>query len=543
MKQTIIVLDDDPDILDEIAETLVDEGFDVLTVSTGAELWAAADKHPIDLFILDLMLKDESGLNIAQELRSKSEVGIVIVSGKSNETDRVLGLELGADDYVTKPFSPLELLARVRSVLRRTKGSSYPGLAHKPAGQGIVEFCGFKLDVGACHLTDPGEKPIPLSTAEFKLLRSFVDSPNQVLSRDYLLDSIRGREWAGYDRGVDGLVSRLRRKIKPPDGNPQLIKTIRGTGYMFTATVIKYFKDKPDQAIQLNQTFRKFVPKQFVDHLTKHSSDTLELGRADEDELAILFTDIRGFTALSEKMSPQELMNFLNSYFSRMNEPIHKNHGFIDKFIGDAVMALFDRPTGSNTDKAQDSIRAALDLRYTINLYNQHRANCNYPPVNIGIGIHFGPVVIGTVGSDERMETTVIGDSVNIAFRLEALAPKYNTDIITSAQTLAQANAKGLFEYRLLDWVRVKGRKTPIEIHEIIDHQDPDLKQQKLANASLIEQGLIYRKEQKWDLARTTFQQALAVFPKDALAIHHIQQCAKLENIELTQDWDGAILL
>ena len=140
MKQTILVLDDDPDILDEITEVLIDEGFDVLAVSTGAELWVAADKQPIVLFILDLMLKGESGLTIAKEIRGKSDVGIVIVSGNSGEADRVLGLELGADDYVTKPFSPLELLARVRSVLRRTKGSSYPGRVHKPAGQAIVEI-------------------------------------------------------------------------------------------------------------------------------------------------------------------------------------------------------------------------------------------------------------------------------------------------------------------------------------------------------------------------------------------------------------------
>ncbi|WP_339723508.1 adenylate/guanylate cyclase domain-containing protein [uncultured Paraglaciecola sp.] len=306
---------------------------------------------------------------------------------------------------------------------------------------------------------------------------------------------------------------------------------------------LQQYKDKADEAMRLNQTFRKFVPKQFVDHFAKHGSEALELGRADEDELAILFSDIRGFTSLSEQMSPQELMNFLNSYFLRMNEPIHKNKGFIDKFIGDAVMALFDRPTGTNTDKAQDAIRAALDLRYAINLYNEHRANCNYPPVNIGIGIHFGPVIIGTVGSDDRMDTTVIGDSVNIAYRLEALAPKYNTDIVISAQTLHQADAKGLFEYRLLDWVRVKGRKASIEVYEIIDHQAPNIKHLKLANAELISLGLGCRKQQNWQQAITHFQQALDIYPEDTLAKHHLAQCAKLKNTELAEDWDGSILL
>ncbi len=301
--------------------------------------------------------------------------------------------------------------------------------------------------------------------------------------------------------------------------------------------------DSAEQAKQFNQTFRKFVPKQFVDHLTKHGADGLALGKADADELAILFTDIRGFTSLSEQMSPQELMNFLNSYFLRMNDPIHQNKGFIDKFIGDAVMALFDRPKGTNQDKAQDAIRAALDLRYAINLYNQHRANCNYPPINIGIGVHFGPVIIGTVGSNDRMDTTVIGDAVNVAYRLESLAPIYNTDIIVSAQALEQANAKQLFTYRLLDWVRVKGRKTPIEIYEVIDHLDDALKAQKQENADLIKQGLEYRKQQAWGQAEACFQQALTIYSEDDLAKHHLNQCKLLQQSPLNNDWDGSILL
>jgi adenylate cyclase len=331
--------------------------------------------------------------------------------------------------------------------------------------------------------------------------------------------------------------SQLRPQQRPQQSDQQKAQHSR------SEATLREYKDKAEEAMLLNKTFRKFVPKQFIDHLAKHGSDVLELGRADEDELAILFSDIRGFTSLSEQMSPQELMNFLNSYFLRMNEPIHKNKGFIDKFIGDAVMALFDRPTGTNTDKAQDAIRAALDLRYAINLYNQHRANSGYPPINIGIGIHFGPVIIGTVGSDDRMDTTVIGDSVNIAFRLEALAPKYNTDIVISAQTLHQAKAEGLFEYRLLDWVRVKGRKTPIEVYEIIDHQESKIKRLKLANAKLIEQGLRYRKAQEWELAVTHFKQALEINPEDTLAVHHLEQCARLQNMQLEENWDGSILL
>ncbi|GAA0853747.1 adenylate/guanylate cyclase domain-containing protein [Aliiglaciecola litoralis] len=303
------------------------------------------------------------------------------------------------------------------------------------------------------------------------------------------------------------------------------------------------FLNKADEALRLTQTFQKFVPRQFVEHFAKHGSNTLELGRADEDEVAILFCDIRGFTGLSERMTPQELMKFLNSYFLRMNDPIHQNGGFIDKFIGDAIMALFDHPNGSNQDKAVDALNAAVDLRYALNIYNQHRSNSGYPPVNIGVGVHFGPVIIGTVGSDDRMDTTVIGDSVNIAFRLETLAPILGADIVVSAQVLKTANASEKYTYRILDWVRVKGRKTPVEIYEILSHLPEDEQELKLATAEHIEKGIKARINKDWNGALQCFGQALEISPKDPLITHHIEQCQRAKHSDLAKDWDGALTL
>lgn len=301
------------------------------------------------------------------------------------------------------------------------------------------------------------------------------------------------------------------------------------------------FVNKADEALRLMQTFQKFVPRQFVDHFAKHGSGSLELGRADEDDVAILFCDIRGFTGLSERMTPQELMKFLNSYFLRMNDPIHQNGGFIDKFIGDAIMALFDHPDGENADKALDALNASVDLRTALNIYNQHRANSGYPAVNIGIGIHFGPVIIGTVGSDDRMDTTVIGDSVNIAYRLEALAPKFGCDIVVSAQLLENAPSDHRFVFRKLDWVRVKGRKTPIEVYEILNHLPVDVQQMKLSTADLIEKGIALRINKDIEQALSCFQQALELSPQDTLIIHHINQCRNLQGSVLATEWDGAL--
>ena len=302
------------------------------------------------------------------------------------------------------------------------------------------------------------------------------------------------------------------------------------------------FQEKADEALRLTQTFQKFVPRQFVEHFAKHGSSNLELGRADEDDVAILFCDIRGFTGLSERMKPQELMKFLNSYFLRMNDPIHQNGGFIDKFIGDAIMALFDHPNGSGKDKAHDALNAAIDLHHALRMYNQHRANSGYDPIEIGIGIHFGAVIIGTVGSDDRMDTTVIGDSVNIANRLEALAPYYHADIVVSEQLLATAQCESV-QARLLDWVKVKGRSAPLKIYEVITHLPEELKARKLNVAEFIEQAVKARIEQRFDDALTLLQQALATSSGDALILHHIEVCHRYKALELASDWDGALTM
>nr|WP_100642817.1 adenylate/guanylate cyclase domain-containing protein [Alteromonas facilis] len=302
------------------------------------------------------------------------------------------------------------------------------------------------------------------------------------------------------------------------------------------------FQDKADEALRLTQTFQKFVPRQFVDHFAKHGSSSLELGRADEDDVAILFCDIRGFTGLSEKMKPQELMKFLNSYFLRMNDPIHQNGGFIDKFIGDAIMALFDHPNGRPEDKANDALRAAIDLNKALAVYNHHRAKSGYEPIKIGIGIHFGAVIIGTVGSDDRMDTTVIGDSVNIANRLEALAPLYHADIVVSEQLLTTAANKSV-TYRTLDWVKVRGRQAPIKIFEVLGHLSKEQQEQRLVVADLIESSLKARIEQRFEDALDLLHEALATSPDDPLVFHHIDVCHRYKKLSLPDDWDGAFTL
>ena len=303
------------------------------------------------------------------------------------------------------------------------------------------------------------------------------------------------------------------------------------------------FQAAADEALKLTQTFQKFVPRQFVEHMATTDVESLELGYAAENDVAIMFCDIRGFAGFSERITPQELMNFLNSYFTRMNDPIHQNRGFIDKFMGDGIMALFDHQGGTPKEKALDAIKAALDLRKALTIYNGHRKNCDYEAINMGIGIHFGQVIMGTVGSEDRMDTTVIGDSVNIASRLEALTPKYQADIIVSAQVLQIIGPNDSLRTRLLDWVRVKGRQAPIEIYEIISHLPEQEQEKKLAVQTKIAAGLACRINKQWEEAAVYFEAALAINPNDSLAQHHLDACGVYQNLELNEDWDGALIL
>lgn len=299
-------------------------------------------------------------------------------------------------------------------------------------------------------------------------------------------------------------------------------------------------EQKADEAQSLQQTFQKFVPRQFVDHFAMGGAESLKLGFASEDEVAVMFCDIRGFTGLSEKMTPQQLMNFLNSYFLRMNAPIHDNFGFIDKFIGDAIMALFDHPEGQAMHKASDAIQASLGLQKALALYNHHRANSGYKSIKNGIGLHYGPVILGTVGSDDRMDTTVIGDTVNIAQRIESLTDHFGVDILASQELVNQAHLHTPFAHRLVDTVVLKGKSTSVALVEIYQHLEAADVEQKNATIAVIQEGIKLRTARQFDKALALFLHASDLYPHDHVLSHHVQLCQKLSN---DSHWDGIIHL
>ena len=225
----VLVVDDDASLRELLADYLQREGFRVSAVGDGEALFEWLARASADLVILDLMLPGTDGLTVARRLRQRTEVPIIMLSARGEEIDRIIGLEVGADDYLAKPFNPRELLARIRAVLRRPA----QGAARQPAAAERIEFGPYRLDPAARRL-HRGDQPVSLTGGEFDLLRIFAEHPNRVLDRDRLLDLLKGYERSPFDRSIDVQVARLRSKIEPDKKAPRYIRTVWGRGYLFT---------------------------------------------------------------------------------------------------------------------------------------------------------------------------------------------------------------------------------------------------------------------------------------------------------------------
>ena len=232
----LLVVDDDREIRTLLSQFLTRHGFRVTGAKDGVEMMRTLDSARVDLIVLDLMMPGEDGLSLCRRLRAAPETAqtpVIMLTAMGEETDRIVGLEMGADDYLAKPFSPRELLARVKAVLRRASG---PPVAGGAVGK-TLGFEGWTLDLAKRELRSPDGVLVQLSAGEYDLLVAFVEHPQRVLTRDQLLDLARGRSAVPFDRSIDVPVSRLRRKIEPDPADPTMIKTVRGGGYLFTPAV------------------------------------------------------------------------------------------------------------------------------------------------------------------------------------------------------------------------------------------------------------------------------------------------------------------
>jgi DNA-binding response OmpR family regulator len=233
----ILVVDDDARIRQMLTRYFEQEGYRVSAAADGVAMRAQLNAKPVDVILLDVVMPGEDGLTIAREIRARSDVGIIMLTGRDEVLDRVVGLEVGADDYIAKPFHLREVLARVKSVVRRRKPAPSPAVQSEKTGEDVIRFDGWLLDTAHRRLVSPSGEDVALTSGEFDLLAALAKHPGRVFSRETLMERTRGHALKAFDRTIDAQIARLRKKIEPDPKNPTIVKSVRAVGYVFTAKV------------------------------------------------------------------------------------------------------------------------------------------------------------------------------------------------------------------------------------------------------------------------------------------------------------------
>ena len=429
----ILIVDDTLENIQVLDGILQRENYQINVARNGVEALDVVDKlttegTPPDLILLDVMMPRLDGYGVCQRLKEEerfSDIPVVFLTAKTDADDVARGFELGAVDYVTKPFKAIELLARVRT-----------------------------------HL-------------ELRDLR----------------------------RGLEDLVAARTAEVQ-----------------------------------RTNRIYERFVPKQFVQLLGHQRVLDLDLEAYEEEhtalEMTVLFSDIVSFTELSEQMGPNENFRFINSFLSQVSPVIRDRHGFIDKYLGDGIMALFSDPVDS-------ALHAAIDMQQRVDDYNVGRVRAGYQPIRVGVGLHTGELMLGLIGELERMDTSVISDSVNVAARLENLTRLYQVDIIASGETLQRLEDPDRFSCRPLDRVQVKGKLQPVTIYEVFNGDPPELQERKRQTLDAFKEALALYYDRKFTDANLAIAHVLAQNPEDKL-VHLYQQRIALAIAQgVPDDWDG----
>ena len=294
-------------------------------------------------------------------------------------------------------------------------------------------------------------------------------------------------------------------------------------------------READDFKAALLHSYSKFVPTEFIEFLKKNSVLDITLGDQIEVDMSILFSDIRSFTTISEKMTAEETFKFINSYLHAMGPCVTKQNGFIDKYIGDAIMALFRTP--------ENALDGAIDMLDELYLYNKKRVEKDYEKISIGIGIHTGRLILGIVGSELRIQGTVISDAVNLASRIEGLTKMYGASLLMSEESFNIIEKKEKYYTRVIDRVKVKGKDKPVDVIEILNGNSERIINLKLSTNHLMKEGITLFRERDFKNAIKHFEEILSIDPKDKAANIHLQRSIYFHNHGVPPDWEGVSAL
>jgi two-component system sensor histidine kinase ChiS len=291
-------------------------------------------------------------------------------------------------------------------------------------------------------------------------------------------------------------------------------------------------RERTAELASLNAVYERFVPREFIELLQKKSILEIRLGDQVSQKMVVMFADIRGWTSLLEKMTPQEAFKFINAYLKRVSPVIKECRGFIDQYYGDGVMALF--PGGPD-----DAVRAAVSMQLAVAEYNQERARDGFEPIGIGVGLHLSDLMLGIIGSEDRMQGAVVADAVNLAARIEGLNKMYGSSIALSDKTLMEMKDATRFRHRFIDQVRVKGREDAVTVYEVFEGDAEAMVELKEKTKPAFENGLELYYGKKFSEASVCFNQVLEKNPTDLAARIYLKRCADYMVNGVPADWTG----
>ncbi|HUA09679.1 MAG TPA: adenylate/guanylate cyclase domain-containing protein [Candidatus Acidoferrales bacterium] len=410
------------------------------------------------------------------------------------------------------------------------RGAGYPDVKVEAVADALETIASRSVDLLLLDLIQP-------SNDVFNLLRA-AQPANGKTSRVPVIvtapTSANDRVQACLQRGAEDYVT------TPFDAGNALILTRRvelslQRKHLREFTIrLRAAKNDDTALVELySSASNKFVPREFLEHLGRKTIADVRLGDHVQREMSVFFSDIRDFTHLSEGMTPQQNFDFLNSYLKRATPIVRANHGFIDKYIGDAIMALFPR-------EPADALRAGIELQQELARYNQGRATAGYEPVRIGIGLHAGDLILGTIGEDERMQTTVIADAVNVAARIEGLTKIFRVSLLVGKPIVDKLPKGHGFHLRHLGAVKAKGKSRNVEIYECFDNDPPELKQHKINSGDLFASAINEYREALFLSAGKTFARVAQLNPGDTVAAHYRDSCSLAVLKGGSAAWDGA---
>jgi adenylate cyclase len=485
---TVLLIDDQSMIGEAVRQMLAQEE-DIIFHYCNNPLQAlkfARECHPT-VILQDLIMPQMEGLLLVQFLRSRDaptyQIPLIVLSSKEDPIIKAQAFELGANDYLVKLPDRVELIARIRY-----HSSAYINLLKRQEAEALLREENLRQALYIAQVD--------------KLTQAAVAVERDTFQPGELSEVV--------DRGDE--LGQLARVFT------QMVKTVQ---------------TREAELKQLNQSFARFFPAEYLQFLRKDNVTDVQLGDYVSKTMAVMFSDIRSFTTLSESMTPQENFNFVNDYLKRVSPEIRNHYGIIVKFLGDGMMAVF--PEG-----ADDAVAAGVAKQKRVQEFNEERASTTDLPLQVGIGIHVGHMMLGMVGEESRIQGDAFSDNVNLTSRLEGLTKFYGVSMLISGQTLEHMSHPDRYQIRFLDRAIVKGRNEPLTVYEVLDAEPEDIRQLKLQTQTDFNRGVQYYRDRAFSEAKACFEQVLAVHSFDKTAALYLERIESLLEQGVPESWNEA---